>query len=173
MSSPPSHKLMHFPAPGKAFPQHTALTTYTTMGIPSKLSPLGKISVHSGCQWRYLEPAGEIFLSLDTLRQSYNQFRPLRVSWTCAKWVSKACGSQQGMKAPVAAMIGESKPQTLNFWCYLQPAKPNKVTKSNREEEVLGLLPSALWAVCRSCSCSCAALFSSSVPSRPHHSHLW
>lgn len=35
--------------------------------------------------WRYREPTGGVFLHLETLRQSQNQFRPLRISGTCEK----------------------------------------------------------------------------------------
>lgn len=35
--------------------------------------------------WRYREPTGDVFLHLETLRQSQNRFRPLRISGTCEK----------------------------------------------------------------------------------------
>lgn len=64
------------------------------MAIPSKLWLLSKIPVHPWhwptSYWRNQEPTGDVFLHLETLRQSQNQFRPLRISGTCAKGVQKS-----------------------------------------------------------------------------------
>lgn len=136
-----------------------------TLTFKQNLSSFRALAHQPMSQWRYLEPAGDVFFHLETLRQSYYQFRPpLRISWTCAKWVCKPWGSQQGMKEPLGAMIGGTKTQMLQFLLLFATSKTDQETKSYRRRKVLGLLSSALWLVCRSCCCT--VLFLLSVPSR-------
>lgn len=129
-----------------------------TLTFKQNLSSFRALAHQPMSQWRYLEPAGDVFFHLETLRQSYYQFRPpLRISWTCAKWVCKPWGSQQGMKEPLGAMIGGTKTQMLQFLLLFATSKTDQETKSYRRRKACSPLPSGWFvgpAAAQCCSCS-------------------
>lgn len=171
---------MHFLAHWWAFLQHVTLTTYTTMGMPSNLSLFKKnfssFWALAHCQWA----SGDILSLLEIFFLIFKLWGRVRTNlgfWEYLGLVqnefAKPGEVSKGWRGHWMLQEKGVKPRHLISDVICNQQNQTKKRKARERRKVLGLLPSALWVACRSCTCSCTALFLPSLPSRPHHSHLW